>query len=125
MSLPANLEQQQPTPPTTPPPTPMAPAPRDDENEVALRCISAMLSDEDLHPCHDYLKQASSAAKSPASRRGAIDARCRADVVRWMFRTVANLRMRRETAVIAVSNLDRYLCMSRRARLDRKEYQRG
>ena len=62
---------------------------------------------------------------SKSSNSDTVNAACRTRVCRWIFDTVDSLKMSHETALVAISNLDRYMSASTKARYDRKEYQLG
>lgn len=88
--------------------------------------ISIMLAQEKHYLCHNYLKGDDDKTKTK-TRGATIDASCRGKVCRWIFRTVDCAKFGRETAIVAMSHLDRFLCSSsiraRRARADRREFQ--
>jgi len=103
------------------------------EKHVELyNTISAMLQKEKHYACPDWLEHGTT---KKAGGRVVVDASCRAKVCRWIFRTVEHARMKRETAIIAISYLDRFLWSKssrasrvqrvriERARRDRREYQ--
>ncbi|KAL7535882.1 LOW QUALITY PROTEIN: hypothetical protein ACHAXR_006789 [Thalassiosira sp. AJA248-18] len=75
-------------------------------------CISSLLEKEGYYMCHDYLE---------GNKKDG--ARCRAKVCQWIFHIVDCAKLQRETAIVAISYLDRHLSSSKRARCDRKEYQ--
>eukprot|EP00581_Thalassiosira_minuscula_P032561 CAMPEP_0183760994 /NCGR_PEP_ID=MMETSP0739-20130205/8130_1 /TAXON_ID=385413 /ORGANISM="Thalassiosira miniscula, Strain CCMP1093" /LENGTH=247 /DNA_ID=CAMNT_0025999057 /DNA_START=297 /DNA_END=1040 /DNA_ORIENTATION=+ len=80
-----------------------------------------MLNQESRYLCHDYLKLTRRA-------RGAVDVHCRAKVCEWIFHNIACAKLQRETAVVAINIMDRFLGsksspLARRAVYNRKEYQ--
>mmetsp|Transcript_34506 Transcript_34506/g.58536 ORF Transcript_34506/g.58536 Transcript_34506/m.58536 type:complete len:293 (-) Transcript_34506:292-1170(-) len=91
--------------------------------------ISAMLHKEQYYACHDYLKH------GIMKRAGPVYASRRAKVCRWIFQTVENACMQRETAINAMSYFDRFLWSKspratkvqqmrvEKARADQREYQ--
>ena len=84
-----------------------------------LYCVlSAMLRQEEEYQCHDYLKNFDDAR---------IDETCRTKMAEWVFQVVDCTQLQRETASVAVTYLDRFMCTSspsaKKARQDRKEYQ--
>ena len=91
--------------------------------------ISAMLKQEKDYLCYDYLKRSKSAKKQTRqSNNMAITPTCRAKICRWIFDIIDTLHFQRETAIIAMSYLDRYCCTNspraRRARCSqRPKYQ--
>mmetsp|Transcript_10917 Transcript_10917/g.19090 ORF Transcript_10917/g.19090 Transcript_10917/m.19090 type:complete len:322 (-) Transcript_10917:204-1169(-) len=93
---------------------------KNDKQELH-RCIITMLKQEQHYVCHNYLKG------NKHKIVGAIDATCRFKVCQWIFQTVRQARLQSETAIIAISYLDRFLCSNSsraaRARCDRREYQ--
>mmetsp|Transcript_30592 Transcript_30592/g.52235 ORF Transcript_30592/g.52235 Transcript_30592/m.52235 type:complete len:346 (+) Transcript_30592:257-1294(+) len=130
-------------------------------DEELHQTISAMLQKEEHYACRpDWLERGSGSSRTANKSRtkkqripggggsggsvgsgsgsssAIIDASCRAKVCRWIFRTVAHAGMSRETAMIAMSYLDRFLWSKKtsrrtkaqqlrmeRARRDRREYQ--
>ena len=110
-------------------------------NEHTCKRISHLLKEESRYQCQDYLKDndtnhvtasgsssSSSSSGSDSSKSSSSDivnAACRTRVCRWIFDTVDSLKMSHETALVAISNLDRYMSASTKARYDRKEYQLG
>ena len=81
--------------------------------------IASLRKIEERYQCTDYIKVKESKDKH------IIDGNCRARVCRWMFDIVDSLNMSRDTAVAAICNLDRFMCATKKATFDRKEYQLG
>ena len=81
--------------------------------------IASLRKIEERYQCTDYIKIKESKDKH------IIDGNCRARVCRWMFDIVDSLNMSRDTAVAAICNLDRFMCATKKATFDRKEYQLG
>ena len=81
--------------------------------------IASLRKIEERYQCTDYIKIKES------KDRHIIDGSCRARVCRWMFDIVDSLNMSRDTAVAAICNLDRFMCATKKATFDRKEYQLG
>lgn len=97
-----------------------------DEQDI-LNCIATMLQQEEQYLCHDYLESQVAAADQHPSKKEPIDEFCRSKMCEWIFHVIDSTRLQRETASIAMSYLDRFLCSSSqratKARFDRKEYQ--
>lgn len=93
------------------------------DKEDIMNCISTMLRQEEHYVCHDYLGDDQAAA----APQHAVDESCRSKMCEWIFHVIDSTGMKRETAGVAMSFLDRFLCSSSeraaRARMDRKEYQ--
>mgnify|MGYP000216674928 CR=1 FL=1 len=89
------------------------------DKKDTIMSISALLKEEEQHMCHhDYLR-GSSSMKVAVARR--------AKVCQWIFDAVHCFRLHRETAIVAISYLDRFLCSSSKravqARCNPREYQ--
>lgn len=96
-----------------------------DEDDI-LGCISTMLRQEEHYVCHDYLGD--QVATSLHNNNGdAIDETCRSKMCEWIFHVIDSTRLQRETASVAMTFLDRFLCShserATQARMDRKKYQ--
>merc|ERR1712176_1265420 len=97
-----------------------------DEDDVFHR-LSAMLRQEEFYLSHDYLQLLNEQVVAAPSNRDAIDETCRSKMCEWIFHVVDSTRLQRETAIVAMGYLDRFLSTpSRRAervRSNRKEFQ--
>lgn len=96
-----------------------------DENDI-FGCISTMLRQEEHYVCHDYLGDQVATALHH-NKGDAIDETCRSKMCEWIFHVIDSTRLQRETATVAMTFLDRFLCSASeratQARMDRKEYQ--
>eukprot|EP00581_Thalassiosira_minuscula_P028148 CAMPEP_0183756316 /NCGR_PEP_ID=MMETSP0739-20130205/4931_1 /TAXON_ID=385413 /ORGANISM="Thalassiosira miniscula, Strain CCMP1093" /LENGTH=285 /DNA_ID=CAMNT_0025993463 /DNA_START=46 /DNA_END=903 /DNA_ORIENTATION=+ len=92
------------------------------DKQDLCNCISTMLKQEEQYLCYDYMQVIKT------KKEGVINASCRSKVTRWILQTVRRANLRSETAIMAVSYLDRFLCSTsspraRKARCDRRQYQ--
>mmetsp|Transcript_30682 Transcript_30682/g.64962 ORF Transcript_30682/g.64962 Transcript_30682/m.64962 type:complete len:317 (+) Transcript_30682:100-1050(+) len=101
--------------------------PRSTDNKDVCRGtfaeIKTMLKQEEQYICRDYY-----GLKGTKMTRGAIDmVSCRAKVCQWIFHTADCARFNRETAIVAMSLMDRFLSLSspraKKTDHDRREYQ--
>lgn len=96
------------------------------DEDCIICCISSMLQQEEDYLCHGYLDDEVAAAAAMQTKE-AIDENCRSKMCEWIFHVIDSTRLQRETASVAMSLLDRFLCTNSRraiqARLNRKEYQ--
>ena len=104
--------------------------PMDWQDAVAI--ISSMMQAENHYLCHDYLnlKWRPSKQMPPIMHTNStdcVDETCRTLVCNWIFNVIETTKLNRNTAVVAMGYLDRYLCSrSSRAmiaRSSRKHYQ--
>lgn len=83
--------------------------------------LAAMLQKEGDYLCQNYL-----ATDCSDDTEIDVDA-CRSKMCQWIYQVVDCTRLQRETAAVAVSYLDRFMCTTSfsayKARYDRKEYQ--
>ena len=91
-------------------------------NDTTNSSIAILLDDETNYQCRDYLKDDCNDTSSSST---IVTGACRVKVVRWLLDTVKCLKMSPDTAVDAISNLDRAMCVSSKARCNRKAYQLG
>ena len=84
--------------------------------------LSTMLRQEAHYVSVPYLR----VTKDSNTNVNALDVSCRAKICRWMFRTMDNLKFQRETAIIGMSYLDRFMSLPvplvKRARYNRRAY---
>ena len=85
--------------------------------------ITNLLKEEEQYQCKDFLRLHHQDDGSTSS--SVVDAICRRSVCRWIFDTIDCLKMSHETAFLAITNLDRYMSVSLKARCDRRQYQLG
>ena len=82
--------------------------------------LAAMLQKEGDYLCQTYLELSADDTEID------VDA-CRSKMCQWIYQVVDCTRLQRETAAVAVSYLDRFMCTTSssayKARYDRKEYQ--
>jgi hypothetical protein len=97
------------------------------DEQVALNCISVMLRIEEQYVCHDYLDDKPPPFMPQEMANVMIDESCRSKMCEWIFHVIDSTRLQRETASVAMSFLDRFLCSSSerasKAKFDRREYQ--
>lgn len=97
-----------------------------DEKDI-FNCISTMLQTEEHYLCHDYIESQGDEALQHHLRGDAVDESCRSKMCEWIFHVIDSTRLQRETASVAMSYLDRFLCTSSeravQAKFNRKEYQ--
>jgi len=94
----------------------------DNSSNDITNSLAILLDDETNYQCRDYLKDDCNDTSSSST---IVTGACRAKVVRWLLDTVKCLKMSPDTAVDAISNLDRAMCVSSKARSNRKAYQLG
>ena len=86
--------------------------------------LSTMLRKEAHYVSVPYLRVTKDTNKNNAAL---LDVSCRTKICRWMFHTIDNLRFQRETAIIGMSYLDRFMSLpvplAKRARYNRRAYQ--
>eukprot|EP01083_Nonionella_stella_P294783 1001947_1 len=96
------------------------------DEDCIICCISSMLQQEEDYLCHGYLDDEIAAAAAMQTEE-VIDENCRSKMCEWIFHVIDSTRLQRETASVAMSLLDRFLCTNShramQARLNRKEYQ--
>ena len=87
--------------------------------------LSTMLRKEAHYVSVPYLRVTKDTNKNVNA--ALLDVSCRTKICRWMFHTIDNLRFQRETAIIGMSYLDRFMSLSvplaKRARYNRRAYQ--
>ena len=97
-------------------------------------CISAMISKEPLYACQDYIEwvrmehhHSRITFVQQKAIDGILDEACRTKMCEWIFHVIDSTALQRETAMVAMSFLDRFLCSgskrATKARSDLKEYQ--
>jgi len=94
-------------------------------NDTTNSSIAILLDDETNYQCRDYLKDDCNDDDDTSSSSNIVTGACRVKVVRWLLDIVKCLKMSPDTAVDAISNLDRAMCVSSKARSNRKAYQLG
>ncbi|KAL7542277.1 hypothetical protein ACHAXR_011833 [Thalassiosira sp. AJA248-18] len=102
-----------------------------DHRQDVYDCISAMLEQEDHYLCYDYTTANLRSKCKVVAQHEAIDPfsgdSYRSKMCEWIFSVIDCTKLQRETAVVAMSYLDRFLCSSckqaSKARSNPKEYQ--
>ncbi|KAL7537832.1 hypothetical protein ACHAXR_008119 [Thalassiosira sp. AJA248-18] len=89
------------------------------DNEEIHDCISAMIKQDENYRCPNYLKGSEDMNEAMSLR---------SKTCKWILDTVHAAKYQRETAVIAISYLDRFICVrsssrAREARHNRTQYQ--
>lgn len=95
-----------------------------DEDYIMFQCMSTMLKQEKHYNCPNYLRLKC----SKASMNSAITAACRAKMCRWIFHTAGCAKFHSETAITAITLLDRFAASAssaraRKTRNSHEEYQ--
>lgn len=90
--------------------------------EIADRIAIMQIQEETTYFVRDYLAETKSMRKMASKP---VDEDCRIKMCEWCFQVVDFCKFRRETVVIGMSYLDRYLCTpkGKSALCHRKEYQ--
>ena len=104
------------------------------DKQYIFDCITVMISKEPFYVCQDYIELAR--VEHLYSRitfvqgkaiDGVLDEECRSKMCDWIFHVIDSTTLQRETAIVAINTLDRFLCSSSKratnARSDLKEYQ--
>ena len=93
-----------------------------DDNSIGIT-ITNLLKEEERYQCKDFLHLHLEKLFLGSTSSPVVDAICRQSVCRWIFDTIDCFKMSHETAFLAITNLDRYMSVSLKARCDR--YQLG